>query len=208
MTEKDLKNALAERILILDGAMGTEIQKYHFSEDDFRGVMFANHNDKLAGCNDVLSLTQPEAIAAIHSRYLDAGADIIETNTFNANAVSLADYGLQKFVKDINRASALLAVAEVAKRRKEGRQCWVAGSVGPTNKTLSMSADVDDPAARDIDFDFLVDAYIEQITVLIEEGVDIIQIETIFDTLNAKAAITACEEAMKKIGRASCRERV
>ena len=99
MTEKDLKNALAERILILDGAMGTEIQKYHFSEDDFRGVMFANHNDKLAGCNDVLSLTQPEAIAAIHSRYLDAGADIIETNTFNANAVSLADYGLQKFVK-------------------------------------------------------------------------------------------------------------
>ena len=197
MTEKDLKNALAERILILDGAMGTEIQKYHFSEDDFRGVMFANHNDKLAGCNDVLSLTQPEAIAAIHSRYLDAGADIIETNTFNANAVSLADYGLQKFVKDINRASARLAVAEVAKRRKEGRQCWVAGSVGPTNKTLSMSADVDDPAARDIDFDFLVDAYIEQITVLIEEGVDIIQIETIFDTLNAKAAITACEEAMK-----------
>ena len=122
MTEKDLKNALAERILILDGAMGTEIQKYHFSEYDFRGVMFANHNDKLAGCNDVLSLTQPEAIAAIHSRYLDAGADIIETNTFNANAVSLADYGLQKFVKDINRASARLAVAEVAKRRKEGRQ--------------------------------------------------------------------------------------
>lgn len=201
MTEKDLKNALAERILILDGAMGTEIQKYHFSEDDFRGVMFANHNDKLAGCNDVLSLTQPEAIAAIHSRYLDAGADIIETNTFNANAVSLADYGLQKFVKDINRASTRLAVAEVAKRRKEGRQCWVAGSVGPTNKTLSMSADVDDPAARDIDFDFLVDAYIEQITVLIEEGVDIIQIETIFDTLNAKAAITACEEAMKTTGK-------
>lgn len=144
---EDLKTALSERILVLDGAMGTQIQRYGLKEEDYRGGVFADHPQKLKGCNDVLCLTRPDVIAEIHSDYLDAGADIIEANSFNANAVSMADYGLASYVKEINRAAAAIARREADKRIAAGRQCWVAGSVGPTSKTLSMSADVENPAA-------------------------------------------------------------
>ena len=198
---EDLKTALSERILVLDGAMGTQIQRYGLKEEDYRGGVFADHPQKLKGCNDVLCLTRPDVIAEIHSDYLDAGADIIEANSFNANAVSMADYGLASYVKEINRAAAAIARREADKRIAAGRQCWVAGSVGPTSKTLSMSADVENPAARELDFDTLREAYVEQMCALIEGGVDLFICETIFDTLNAKAAISAAKEAMRLAGR-------
>ena len=198
---EDLKTALSERILVLDGAMGTQIQRYGLKEEDYRGGVFADHLQKLKGCNDVLCLTRPDVIAEIHSDYLDAGADIIEANSFNANAVSMADYGLASYVKEINRAAAAIARREADKRIAAGRQCWVAGSVGPTSKTLSMSADVENPAARELDFDTLREAYVEQMCALIEGGVDLFICETIFDTLNAKAAISAAKEAMRLAGR-------
>lgn len=193
---EDLRTALSRRILVLDGAMGTQIQRYALTEDGYRGDLFANHPHRLSGCNDVLCLTHPEIIARIHSDYLDAGADIIETNSFNANAVSLADYGIADRVAEINLAAARIARAEADKRIADGRQCWVAGSVGPTSKTLSMSANVEDPAARELDFDSLHAAYVDQMRALIEGGVDLLLCETIFDTLNAKAAIAAAREAM------------
>lgn len=198
---EDLKTALSERILVLDGAMGTQIQRYGLKEEDYRGSIFADHPQKLKGCNDVLCLTRPDVIAEIHSDYLDAGADIIEANSFNANAVSMADYGLASYVKEINRAAAAIARREADKRIAAGCQCWVAGSVGPTSKTLSMSADVENPAARELDFDTLREAYVEQMCALIEGGVDLFICETIFDTLNAKAAISAAKEAMRLAGR-------
>lgn len=196
MHSDELKKALSERILVLDGAMGTQIQRYGLSECDFRGVRFASHAERLSGCNDVLCLTRPDIVAEIHASYYDAGVDIVETNTFNANAVSLADYGLTPLAAEINAAGAAIARREADKRIAEGRMCWVAGSVGPTSKTLSMSANVDDPASREIDFDFLREAYAVQMEALIRGGVDLLQIETIFDTLNAKAAVAAARDAM------------
>ena len=199
---EQIRNALARRILVLDGAMGTQIQNYGLTEEDFRGTRFANHPALLKGCNDVLCLTAPDKITRIHRNYLEAGADIIETNSFNSNAVSLADYALEGYVREINFAAASLARQEADRHtRLTGRECWVAGSVGPTNKTLSMSADVEDPAARTIDFDTLETAYVDQICALIDGGVDIIQIETVFDTLNAKASIAAVRKAEEKTGR-------
>ena len=195
MTNK-LYTALSERILLLDGGFGTMMQQNGFVEADYRGARFANHPQPLKGCGDLLSLTQPEAVAAIHEKYLVAGADIITCNSFNANAVSLSDYGLQEYAREIARAAATIArtVADRYTERNPQKPRFVAGSVGPTNRTASLSADVQNPAARDITFRELVAAYAEQIRGLAEGGADIILIETVFDTLNAKAALYAVEE--------------
>ncbi|MBO5685734.1 MAG: homocysteine S-methyltransferase family protein, partial [Alistipes sp.] len=180
----------------LEGGFGTMMQQNGFVEADYRGARFANHPQPLKGCGDLLSLTQPEAVAAIHEKYLVAGADIITCNSFNANAVSLSDYGLQEYAREIARAAATIArtIADRYTERNPQKPRFVAGSVGPTNRTASLSADVQNPAARDISFRELVAAYAEQIRGLVEGGADIILIETVFDTLNAKAALYAVEE--------------
>ncbi len=192
-----LYNALAERILLLDGGFGTMIQQYGFSEADYRGARFANHPTPLKGCNDLLVVTQPEAVEAIHEKYLAAGADIITCNSFNANAISLADYGLADYAEELARTAATLArrTADRFTERNPQKPRFVAGSVGPTNRTLSLSAEVENPAARALTFTELVAAYSEQIRGLMQGGADIILIETVFDTLNAKAALYAVEEA-------------
>ena len=196
-----LKEAIKERILVLDGAMGTMIQRYALGEVDFRGTLLAEHPVALKGNNDLLVLTRPDVIGEIHDRYLAAGADIIETCTFNANAISQAEYGCAHLCTEINRRAALLA-REVADRYSTpSRPRFVAGSVGPTGRTCSMSPDVENPAMRNITFDQLVAAYKEQMTALIEGGVDALLCETIFDTLNAKAALCAADEAMAAAGR-------
>ena len=196
-----LEELARERILILDGAMGTMIQQYGLSEEDFRGTIFQDVPGQLKGNNDLLCLTRPDIVEDIHRKYLKAGADIIETNTFNATRVSQADYHTQDAVRDINRAAARLArrVADAFSTPDKPR--FVAGSVGPTNKTCSMSPDVNNPAFRSLTFDELADAYLEQMCALLEEGVDALLVETIFDTLNAKAAIYAACEAMERVGR-------
>lgn len=186
----DLLPAMRERIVVLDGAMGTMIQRQGLTEADFRGDRFAGWHCPVKGCNDLLVLTCPEVIKNIHAAYIDAGADIIETDTFNANAISLADYGLEEYVAEINRTAARLA-REVADGCSNGRRRWVAGSVGPTNRSLSISPSVEDPAARNVSWDELVGTYVCQMTGLIEGGVDLLLIETVFDTLNAKAALRA-----------------
>lgn len=192
-----LYSALAERILLLDGGFGTMIQQYGFSEADYRGARFANHPTPLKGCNDLLVVTQPEAVEAIHEKYLAAGADIITCNSFNANAISLADYGLADYAEELARTAATLArrTADRFTERNPQKPRFVAGSVGPTNRTLSLSAEVENPAARALTFTELVAAYTEQIRGLMQGGADIILIETVFDTLNAKAALYAVEEA-------------
>lgn len=192
-----------KRILLLDGAMGTMIQREGLTEKEFRGSRFANWSCELKGCNDILVLTQPDVIKHIHMQYLDAGADIIETNSFNANAVSMADYAMQQYSREINREAARIAseAVDMFMKKNVNTQKWVAGSVGPTNKSLSLSPDVDNPATRNIDWDTLVDAYKEQIEGLLDGGVDLLLIETVFDTLNAKAALWAANEAMDTIGR-------
>ena len=198
MEENDLKKLLESRIVVLDGAMGTMIQRATLSESDFRGARYSDWHCELKGCNDVLVLTSPHVVADIHRQYLKAGADIIETDSFNANAISLSDYGLERDVYEINHAAARLArsVADEFEQRK-----WVAGSVGPTNKSLSMSPSVDDPAARTLTWQKLMVAYVEQMRGLIDGGIDVLLIETVFDTLNAKAALWAAEEAMTACGR-------
>ncbi len=198
-----IRELLQHRILILDGAMGTMIQRYKLTEEDYRGERFQNWDTQLKGNNDLLVLTRPEIIRSIHTAYLDAGADIIETNTFNAQAISMEDYNMSSLVHEINLEGAHIAreIADEYTRKNPARPRFVAGSVGPTNKTASMSPDVNNPAFRAVTFDNLVEAYKEQMTALIEGGVDIILIETVFDTLNAKAALYACEEAMKITGR-------
>lgn len=198
----DLLRVMQERIVVLDGAMGTMIQQRRLSEDEFRGTRFAGWQRPLKGCNDVLVLTCPDVIAEIHKAYLDAGADVIETNSFNANAVSLADYGLDEYVGEINREAARLARKAADKWSMEhgGARRWVAGSVGSSNRSLSISPSVEDPSARNITWDELVATYACQIASLIEGGVDAILIETVFDTLNAKAALWAAREAMKSVG--------
>ncbi len=188
---------------MLDGAMGTMIQSHRLEEDDYRGERFAQHATPLKGNNDLLSLTRPEIIAGIHTAYLEAGADVIETNTFNANAISQADYALQTVVAELNHASARLArqAADAATARTPDRPRFVAGILGPTNRTASLSPDVNDPGARNVTFDDLVGAYGEQALALVEGGVDLLMVETVFDTLNAKAALYAVDTAFERLGR-------
>ena len=197
---KDIYTALKERILIIDGAMGTMIQRYKLSEADYRGTRFADWGSDLKGNNDLLCLTQPEIIKDIHLQYLEAGADILETNTFNAQAVSMADYNMSEHAYEINVAAAHCANRAVREflekhpERKDQGGPYVAGAIGPMNKTLSLSPDVNNPGFRGISFDEVADAYYEQVKGLIEGGIDLILIETIFDTLNAKAAIYAIKK--------------
>ena len=189
---------LKEKILVLDGAMGTMIQDYKFSESDFRSSRFKDHPSPVKGNNDLLSLTQPEAIKTIHEKYLEAGADIIETNTFSSTSIGMADYSMESIVYDLNFESAKIAKEATLKYSKitPEKPRFVAGSIGPTNRTASMSPDVNDPGYRAITFDDLVEAYSEQINALIDGGVDILLIETIFDTLNAKAALFAVDSVL------------
>lgn len=198
-----IQELINERILVLDGAMGTMIQQYNLTEADFRGERFKDVPGQMKGNNDLLCLTRPDVIEEIHRKYLEAGADIIETNSFNATSVSMADYHTQAYCREINLAAARLArkVADEYSARTPEKPRFVAGSVGPTNKTCSMSPDVNDPAFRALTFDALEAAYVEQMEALLEGGVDAILIETIFDTLNAKAAIRAAELSMEKVGR-------
>ncbi|PCG10253.1 5-methyltetrahydrofolate--homocysteine methyltransferase [Sphingomonas ginsenosidimutans] len=206
MTIRDTFNAeAAKRILITDGAFGTEIQNWKLSEADYAGTLTLGHDQK--GNNDILALTKPEVPEAIHRAYFEAGADIAETNTFSANRISQADYGAEGLVREINVESAKLArrIADEyqAKDAEKGilRPRFVAGAIGPTNKTLSLSPDVNDPGYREIDFDYLKDVYREQIDALVEGGADFVLIETVFDTLNAKAGIMAAIEAGEALGR-------
>ena len=195
-----LKSLLAERILVLDGAYGTMIQRYRLDEAAYRGERFADWPSDLKGNNDLLSLTRPGVIAEIHDQYLEAGADIIETNTFSATTIAMADYGMQSLAYELNVESARLARACADKYSTADRPRFVAGSIGPTNRTASISPDVNDGGARNVTFDALVEAYAEATRGLIEGGVDILLIETIFDTLNAKAAVFAAEQVFDELG--------
>lgn len=191
-----LKELLKNRIVIIDGAMGTMIQRYHLKEEDYRGERFIDWASDVKGNNDLLSLTQPQIIKEIHLQYLNAGADIIETNTFNAQAVSLEDYKMESLAYEINIAAAKIAKAAVDEYMQQhpGETKFVAGALGPMNKTLSLSPDVNEPGYRAITFDEVSTAYYEQIKGLIDGGVDVLLVETIFDTLNAKAAIFAIKK--------------
>ncbi|MBQ8008855.1 MAG: methionine synthase [Bacteroidaceae bacterium] len=198
---KGLQSIIRDKVLVLDGALGTMVQQYGLSEADFRGTMFSDVPGQLKGDNDLLNLTRPDIIREIHEKYLKAGADIIETNTFNATSVSQADYHLEAYIKDINRAGVRIARELAGRYSTPDKPRFVAGSVGPTNKSCSISPDVSNPALRSLSFDELANAYVEQMSVLLEAGVDALLVETIFDTLNAKAAVYAAEESMKNTGR-------
>ncbi len=191
-----LKNILKDRILILDGAMGTMIQRHNFTEDDYRGEQFKEYHTSVKGNNDMLSLTQPEAIKEIHRQYFNAGADIVETNTFSSTTIAMADYDMEEYVYELNYQSAKIAreVADEFNETEPDKPRFVAGSIGPTNRTASMSPDVNDPGYRAVTFDDLRLAYKQQVGALIDGGVDVLLVETIFDTLNAKAALFAIEE--------------
>ena len=207
-----LEDALATRILVIDGAMGTMIQRLGLEEADYRGTRFANGHDSLGGGasqardlkgnNDLLSLSRPQAIADVHAAYLDAGADLVETNTFNATAISQADYGLEHLVRELNVAGARLARAacDAAEARTPGKPRFVIGVLGPTSRTASISPDVGDPGFRNTSFDALRDTYREAVQGLVEGGADTLMVETIFDTLNAKAALYAIEEVFDALG--------
>ena len=186
---------LSKKILVLDGAMGTMIQQYKFSESDYRGDRFKDHPSSVQGNNDLLSLTQPEAIKTIHEKYLEVGADIIETNTFSSTSIGMADYNMESIVYDLNYESAKIAKEAANKYNliDPSKPRFVAGSIGPTNRTASMSPKVNDPGYRAVTFDDLVTAYSEQTNALIDGGVDILLVETVFDTLNAKAALFAID---------------
>ena len=201
-TLQTLERLLAERILVLDGAMGTMVQRRKLTEADFRGERFASHSHDLKGNNDVLVLTRPDVIAEIHGEYLAAGADIIETNTFNAQVISMADYGMEALAHEINVVAAKLAraAADMYTKQNPAKPRFVAGAVGPTNRTASISPKVSDPGFRNTSFDELREAYKEQVRGLMEGGSDIILIETIFDTLNAKAAGFATLEVFEEKG--------
>src|SRR6188474_3417582 len=188
---KTIQDCLKERILIIDGAMGTMIQRYKLAEADYRGTRFKDWHCDVKGNNDLLSITQPHIITEIHRQYLDAGADIIETNTFSSTAIAMADYEMQSLAYELNVAAAKCAREAI---QQSGKQAWVAGAMGPLNKTLSLSPDVNNPGYRAVSFDEVVDAYYDQVRGLVDGGVDILLIETIFDTLNAKAAIFAVKK--------------
>lgn len=196
----DIRTVINDRVLILDGAMGTMLQRFDLTEDDFRGARFAHLPGLQKGNNDLLTLTRPDLIGDIHRRYLEAGADIIETNTFSSQRISMADYHCEHLCRELNFEAAVLArkIADEYSRKTPEKPRFVAGSVGPTNKTCSISPDVNDPALRNLTFDELAEAYEEQMVALIEGGVDALLIETVFDTLNAKVAIYASEKAMRQ----------
>ena len=197
-----LEAALARRILVLDGAMGTMIQRHELQEADYRGERFADAAHDQRGNNDLLTLVRPDIIRDIHAAYLDAGADLVETNTFNSTSISLADYGLQALVRELNREGAALARAacDAAEARTPGQPRFVVGVLGPTSRTASLSPDVNRPGFRAVSFDELAEAYREAAGGLIEGGADILMVETIFDTLNAKAALFAIDDAFETAG--------
>lgn len=193
---EEIQKILQERILVLDGAMGTMIQEYNFSEEDYRGEQFKDFHVSVKGNNDMLSITQPEAIKEIHRKYLEAGADILETNTFSGTSIAMADYEMEGFVYELNYQSAKIAkeIAQEFTIKNPSKPRFVAGSIGPTNKTASMSPDVNDPGYRAVTFNDLKVAYKQQAEALLDGGADILLVETVFDTLNAKAALFAIEE--------------
>ncbi len=197
---KNISEIIHDKILVLDGAMGTMLQRYDFSEEDFRGERFKDHPSSLKGNNDLLSLTQPKAIADVHRSYFEAGADIVETNTFSGTTIAMADYGMESLVYELNFESARIAkqVAEEFTKANPGKPRFVAGSIGPTNKTASLSPDVNRPEYRAITFNELRETYKLQTEALIDGGVDVLLVETIFDTLNAKAALFAIEEVKEE----------
>jgi 5-methyltetrahydrofolate--homocysteine methyltransferase len=192
----NINEELKKRILVLDGAMGTMLQQYDFTEEDFRGERFKDYPSSLKGNNDLLSLTQPKAIADIHAKYFEAGADIVETNTFSGTTIAMADYDMENLVYELNFESAKIAkkVAEEFTAREPHKPRFVAGSIGPTNRTASLSPDVNRPEYRAVTFDELRIAYKQQVEALLDGGCDLLLVETIFDTLNAKAALFAIEE--------------
>jgi len=190
-----IEKALKEKILIIDGAMGTMIQRHKLEEKDYRGERFKDWHTDVKGNNDLLSIAQPEIIIGIHKQYLEAGADIIETNTFSSTVIAQADYDMQSLAYELNVASAKCAREAI---KQNGKTAWVAGAIGPLNKTLSLSPDVNNPGFRAVTFDEVAAAYTEQIKGLVDGGVDILLIETIFDTLNAKAAIYAAKNFFRK----------
>ena len=194
-----MKNALealaSEKVLLLDGAMGTMIQRHKLSEEDYRGEEFAQWGQPVQGNNDLLNLTQPEIIRDIHLDYLKVGADLLETNTFNANSISMADYGMENYVYQINKRGAELANEAVERYQEEsGRPAFVVGSIGPTNQTASLSPDVNRPGYRAVDYSKLQAVYAEQVAALMDGGADALLVETVFDTLNAKAALSAIRQ--------------
>ncbi|MFA7379881.1 MAG: homocysteine S-methyltransferase family protein [Bacteroidia bacterium] len=203
MTKPNIKDIIQKRILILDGAMGTMIQRYHLEEDDFRNEQLKNHPLSLKGNNDLLSITRPDVIKAIHQQYLEAGADIIETNTFGSTSIAQADYELGFLVYEINYQSAKIAreVADAFTAKEPHKPKYVAGSMGPTTKLTSMSPDVNNPGYRAVTFDQLVVAFKEQAKGLLDGGVELLLIETITDTLNAKAALYAIDELFEETGK-------
>lgn len=196
----NILNELKKRILILDGATGTMLQQYKFTENDFRGEQFQNHPVSLKGNNDLLSLTQPKTVQDIHRAYLDAGADIIETNTFSSTSIAMSDYQMEQEVYNLNYQSAKLAkeVADEFTKEQPEKPRYVAGSIGPTSRTASISPDINDPGYRAVTFDELRIAYKEQVNGLVDGGVDLLLVETVFDTLNAKAALFAIEEVKEE----------
>lgn len=202
MKKPDIRELIKERILVLDGAMGTMIQRHTLDEDDFRKGWFENHSHSLKGNNDLLSLTRPKIIKEIHRAYFAAGADIAETNTFSGTTIAQADYGLESAVYNINYHSAKIAkeVADEFTANEPDKPRYVAGSIGPTNRTASISPDVNDPGYRGITFDELVEAYSQQVKALIDGGVDLLLVETVFDTLNAKAALYAIDVVQEELG--------
>ena len=195
-----IEEILLKKILVLDGAMGTMLQDYKFSEEDFRGDRFVNHPCSLKGNNDLLSLTQPEAIKTVHRKYFEVGADIVETNTFSSTSIGMGDYQMEPWVYEMNFESAKLArqVADEFTKKNPDKPRFVAGSIGPTNRTASMSPDVNDPGYRAVTFDELLVSYTEQVQGLVDGGSDVLLVETIFDTLNAKAALFAIDALKEK----------
>ena len=200
MKKKTISEVLQDRILVLDGAMGTMLQRYNFTEEDFRGTRFKDHPLSVKGNNDLLSITQPKAIAEVHAKYFEAGADIVETNTFSGTTIAMADYDMEDLVYELNYESAKIArqVADTFTEENPNKPRFVAGAMGPTNKTASMSPDVNDPGFRAISFDELRIAYKQQAEALLDGGADVLLVETIFDTLNAKAALFAIEEVKEE----------
>ena len=195
-----IQQELEKRILIIDGAMGTMIQRYKLSEADYRGERFKDWPGDVKGNNDLLNITRPHIITAIHKEYLDAGADIIETNTFSSTVIAMADYNMQSLAYELNVAAAACAKEAI---KQSGKQAWIAGAIGPLNKTLSLSPDVNNPGFRAVTFDEVVEAYYEQVKGLVDGGVDLLLIETIFDTLNAKAAIFAIKKYFRNVKKES-----
>ncbi|ANI88108.1 5-methyltetrahydrofolate--homocysteine methyltransferase [Arachidicoccus ginsenosidimutans] len=202
----DIRKELEKRILVIDGAMGTMIQRYKLQEEDYRGARFKDWHKDVKGNNDLLSITQPKIIQEIHKQYLEAGADIIETNTFSSTSIAQADYDMQSLAYELNVASAKCARAAIddffSSPKGEGREsAFIAGAIGPLNKTLSLSPDVNNPGYRAVTFDEVANAYYEQVSGLVDGGVDLLLIETIFDTLNAKAAIYAIKKYFRETGK-------